>query len=186
MVTKQTVEENVYSEIQTSISSNSDISDDDIYLRGDDSTEIRPRVVYDTTPTVMEYNNASDGVYAYVTNADDDVIAEVKREYITLTFDIQVLDDRQSIVNGIYEDIRSHFLKYSERILDYEDIDDEISNLDVGTSSREPSFGTEPTSLYEFLPVDVEFYRKVTQDGTPIRRIQQDVDGKTKVIGTKN
>lgn len=179
MVTKQTVEEKIYSEIQNSISSNSNISDDEIYLRGDDSTEVRPRVVYDTTPTAMEYNDASDGVYGYVTNTTGEVISEVKREYITLTFDIQVLDDRQSVVNEIYEDIRSHFLKYSERIFDYEDIDDEINNLDVGTSSREPSFGTEPTSLYEFLPVDVEFYRKVTQDGEPIRKVTQDFDGVT-------
>jgi hypothetical protein len=186
MVTRQTVEEKVLSEIQSSISTNSNISSEDVYLRGADVDIDRPRIIYHTVATDQNYNNASNAYYGKVLDSNDDVVAHVYREYIELTFNIEVLSESQTVANGIYEDIRKHFLRYHERIDDYRNIDSEINNVSVETDNRESEYAVNPTQRFTYLPVNVEFYRKITEDGVPIQQVTQDVEGKTFVTDTKS
>jgi len=176
MVLKNKLTELVLNEVQTSISGNENISSDEVYLQGEEIDVARPRIVYDTFGEKMDYNDGSNGVWAYAKDDQGNKIAEVDREYITLTFDFQILSTDQNICDSIYEDVRQRFLQYERRLREPEDIHSEVEHVYVSVDSRDPNYGLEPTQRFSRCPVDVEFYRKVTLDGEPIEKVFHEIE----------
>lgn len=181
-----TVMEKVYSEIQDVLSNTSGIDSEDVYKRGDDVDEERPRVVYDVFENAQDYNDGSNGVYAYVLNDQDEVIGEVHRKYIEARFDIQILDDDRVEAEGIYSSLRDRFERYEQRILEPSSLHSEVNDIDVDVDNGELLTGIEPTNDVVLLPVNVEYYRKVTRDGEPIRKVFHDIEGINLTTDTSN
>lgn len=131
----------------------------DMGLRDPEQTEAFPTVVYHEDYRRVQYNDAGSGPDVRTYDANNDVDAEVWREYIEAQFIIDVRASNETYKEPLYEGIRNEFGKYEYRPWPVTNLHPDIIEIDVLDSTSVDTGDTENVIRGDQIEVRLTFYR---------------------------
>lgn len=173
MATRQEIREAFYAELESVAAPT--VSSDNIGLEEPNSEEDLPAIVHNDVYRPVPINRGTAPIR--VTTDSDGVQERIYPSHMQVQFTLTILDQDESVVESVYESIRSHFDEYTKPIRDASEIQSDVHRVEVQESLPNNLTDRTPPAHGDALVINLGYQRKTVESVDPATEVTHQVDG---------